>query len=316
MSRPTDIRKWIKTIDTKKLKVEIDAIVDSTDAPLNIWLYIDSSADGDVCVATRNLFLTSAPNVRVQIIYFDDVPATLEKGSDFAIVVAGKSSRIVDITNNLRAISVPAFIVVGDVDDFCASTSDEDLASLDGDWWAYDKNDDRADLLLQSRIASWIVAVCPDKKMSLGYAFKFVSRPIAKDAISIAAIENALISATPLVSSADSALFVVNQLLLLAQISAIYKKEISIELLKEAIALLAVSSVANKATSLFSSIMPLPKFVSRGCAYFAMTQVIGELLIEYFEAGGDISGVAKVIERIASGKKNISSKVSGIKTLS
>ncbi len=316
MSKPKNIRKWIKGIDTKKIRIEVESIVDSTDEIVDIWLYIDSSASGHASAAVRNLFLTSSSNVRVQITYFDKLPENLNSGSDFAIIVAGQSSSVVSLTKKLQGLLVPTFIVVDDVESFCTSVPQEDLAALDGDYWAYDSESKTRTVDLQARLARWIIAVCPDKKMSLGYAFRFIARPIATDAITMTAFENALSSLVPFVRSADSTFFVINQIVLLAQISTIYRKELSCDLIKEIVGVLFASSLANKAINVTSDILPLPKFLVRSASNFLLTKVIGEALVEYFEGGGDILGIAKIIERADAEKKKLSNRFTEIKATS
>lgn len=308
MPKPKDIKKWIKKVDTKKVKVEVEAIFDQTNDPLNIWVYIDSTASGKASAAVRNLFLTSESNVRVQITYFDEVPEQPNGSSDFAIIVAGSSNNIPQFASSLREVSVPAFIVVDDMEVFSTVNSEDALATFVGDYCAYNEEDEAAKLVFNKRIADWIVAVCPDKKLSLGYAFKFVARPIANDAINLAACENAVAAAVPFVRSLESTFFVLNQVYLLARIAALYGKEINWELLKEAAAVLVGALLANRATYLAATILPIPKFITRSAAYFASTKAIGFALIEYFEAGGDLSGVARVIEKFNAAKKNLVKK--------
>ena len=130
---------------------------------------------------------------------------------------------------------------------------------------------------LDRRMGEWIIAACKDKRLAFALAFPFVRRPLSLDAVRATSVQNAGVGVVVFIPGADMPIMTLNQAKMLLQIAAAYGQPLSAERIKE---LAAVVGGAIK-----------------GAVGFAGTEAMGHAAIEYFEAGGDIVGVASVVQK-------------------
>lgn len=150
---------------------------------------------------------------------------------------------------------------------------------------------------LDRRMGEWIIAACRDKKLAFALAFPFVRRPLSLDAVRATAIQNAGVGVVVFVPGADMPIMTLNQAKMLLQIAAAYGQPLSAERIKELAAVVGGAFLFRNIARSAAGVVPVLGWAVKGAVGFAGTEAMGRAAIEYFEAGGDIVGVASVVQK-------------------
>lgn len=156
---------------------------------------------------------------------------------------------------------------------------------------------DEAAADLDRRMGEWIIAACRDKKLAFALAFPFVRRPLSLDAVRATAIQNAGVGVVVFIPGADMPIMTLNQAKMLLQIAAAYGQPLSAERIKELAAVVGGAFLFRNIARTAVGVVPVLGWAIKGAVGFAGTEAMGRAAIEYFEAGGDIVGVASVVQK-------------------
>lgn len=278
--------------DLKKLEEEVAGYFDTSGASINILIFVDEEASAELASEVRNLFSSNASFVKLQISYFDNTVPQIDSNADMAVVVAGNSALSNDLAKACREAGVPAYLISAKDAKFVPEHT-----FYNGDYCQVDSTSADSIRAMTRALSQWIAAVCKAQKFAFAKAFPFVAEPIAMEAVHLTSIENAAIGFVPFLKGADFPLMFLNQLKMLGEIAAVYDVELDMKLLKEAAGVLVVAIFGKKCFKFINKIVPLPACIIGAPVSFLTTEAIGRALIEYFEAGGNLSGVAKVIQK-------------------
>ena len=157
--------------------------------------------------------------------------------------------------------------------------------------------DEEAAASLDRRMGEWIIAACRDKKLAFALAFPFVRRPLSLDAVRATAIQNAGVGVVVFIPGADMPIMTLNQAKMLLQIAAAYGQPLSAERIKELAAVVGGAFLFRNIARSAAGVVPVLGWAVKGAVGFAGTEAMGRAAIEYFEAGGDIVGVANVVQK-------------------
>ncbi|MEC4175459.1 hypothetical protein VIN30_03240 [Adlercreutzia sp. R7] len=157
--------------------------------------------------------------------------------------------------------------------------------------------DDEATATLDRRMGEWIIAACRDKKLAFALAFPFVRRPLSLDAVRATSIQNAGVGVVVFIPGADMPIMTLNQAKMLLQIAAAYGQPLSAERIKELAAVVGGAFLFRNIARSAAGVVPVLGWAVKGAVGFAGTEAMGRAAIEYFEAGGDIVGVANVVQK-------------------
>ncbi|MCI8425407.1 MAG: hypothetical protein HFJ72_07110 [Adlercreutzia sp.] len=150
---------------------------------------------------------------------------------------------------------------------------------------------------MNRRMGEWIIAACRDKRLAFALAFPFVRRPLSLDAVRATSVQNAGVGAVMFIPGADMPIMTLNQAKMLLQIAAAYGQPLSAERIKELAAVVGGAFVCRNIARTAVGIVPVLGWAIKGAIGFAGTEAMGRAAIEYFEAGGDIVGVASVVQK-------------------
>ncbi len=156
---------------------------------------------------------------------------------------------------------------------------------------------DEAAADLDHRMGEWIIAACREKKLAFALAFPFVRRPLSLDAVRATAIQNAGVGVVVFIPGADMPIMTLNQAKMLLQIAAAYGQPLSAERIKELAAVVGGAFLFRNIARTAVGVVPVLGWAIKGAVGFAGTEAMGRAAIEYFEAGGDIVGVANVVQK-------------------
>lgn len=149
---------------------------------------------------------------------------------------------------------------------------------------------------LDLRMGEWICDAVPDKKLACALAFPFVRRPLAHESINATSLQNAAVGAAPIIPGADMPIMTLNQMKMLLQIAAAYGQPLNAQRIKELAAVLGGAFVLRNVARSAAGLVPVLGWAVRGAVGFAGTEAMGRIAIEYFEAGGDLVGLASVVQ--------------------
>ena len=304
-------------VDIKAIFDEATDIDAARQTPVFAAVYIDESAPQDVQAFVRASFSSTAPNARVSISYFPTMVVAPVPDADLAVVVAGLDASCGRVAREMREAGVPAMVVttlpslaaqiaadagdsIPDGDVVAPPAPPADPAALParagdtGEPWPLD---DEARRALAVRMGQWVIDACREKRLAMALAFPFVRKPMALDAVNATAAQNAGVGLVVFIPGADMPIMTLNQAKMLLQIAAAYGQPLSAERIKELAAVVGGAFLFRNIARTAVGVVPVLGWAIKGAIGFAGTEAMGHAAIEYFEAGGDIVGVASVVQK-------------------
>lgn len=314
-------------VDVKALLSEATDIKSARETPISVSVYIDEDAPADVAAHVRNAFASTLPTVRMTISYLGE-SFIAQPTDDIAVIVAGVSEKIGKYAADLRAVGVPVMVVTTLPETVAMLSQEEGHPIPDGDLifpGGAKKDEDKAltsgedipvepiELTTQAkenldeRMGRWIVSVCRDKRLTYAIAFPFVRRPLAKDAVQQTALQNAGVGLVPFIPGADLPIMTLNQAKMVLQIAAAYGQEMNKGRWKEMAAVIGNAYLCRTLTRELVRLVPVLGFITRTGVAYGGTAALGYAVIDYFEGGQNVSGVASVVDHVlAKGNKAVS----------
>lgn len=156
--------------------------------------------------------------------------------------------------------------------------------------------DDEALKVLDARMGKWIIAAVSDKDLAFALSFPFVRRPLAMEAITATSLQNGAVGLVPFIPGADMPIMTLNQIKMVLQIATAYGQPLDKDRIKEIVAVLAGAFVCRNVARSATKVIPFAGWLISGTMGFVATEAMGRAMLEYFEAGGDIVGVASVMQ--------------------
>lgn len=302
-----------------------------SEVPVAVSVIIDDTAEGELAAQARSAFASTSAHTRVTVTYLDGGYLPGEVRDDFAVIVAGSSPEVGKLAAKVREAGVPVMVVSDDaastraiseeagdpipVADIVAPVKlkgglEEKAASLIPALRA--RVDDVTDTgkvpldaetckLLMQRMGEWIITTCSEKKLTLALAFPFIRRPLAMDSISATSMQNAAIGFVPILPGADMPIMTLNQMKMVLQIATAYGQPLDANRIKELACVLGGAFVARNVARAGAKLIPFAGWLVSGAVGFAATEAMGRAAVEYFEAGGDIVGIAQVVQTARDG---------------
>lgn len=307
-------------IDIGAVLQEAMHIEAAAETPIAVSIYIDETAPADLAAHVRASYASSRAQVRVNIGYVTDTLIGLRAEDDMAVLVAGQSSSMGRFAAELRAAGVPTMVVttspvqVGDIAHASGTPIPEgDLLApvrparkvqvAEGDLVVAEPIQLDAESLahLNVRMGEWVISACRDKRLAFALAFPFVRRPLALDAVSNTALQNAGVGFVMFIPGADMPVMTLNQAKMLLQIAAAYGCPMNMERAKELALVVGGAFAFRGVARQLVAVVPGLGWAVKAAIGYAGTVAMGRAAIEYFEAGGDIAGLAGVVSKARDG---------------
>ena len=315
-------------IDVKAIVDEATKIDEARETPIALSVYIDEDAPADLVGHVRGAFASSSATVRMTITYCNaDEPFIPKPIDDMAVLVAGVTDKVGEWAAQIRAVGVPVMVV---------TTLPQIVAGLaqlgghqipEGDLVYPEIKDatiaeepfalnEELNAALDDRMGRWIVAACREKRLAMSIALPFVRRPLANDAVQTTALQNAAIGLVPIIPGADLPLMTLNQAKMVLQIAAAYGQAMGKERIKEMVAVVGGAFAFRTLARELLEFIPILGFLIRPGIGYAGTNAIGFAVIEYFEGGENLTGVANAITKaFQAGAKVVGTISTGISNI-
>lgn len=156
--------------------------------------------------------------------------------------------------------------------------------------------DDESFKVLDARMGKWVISAVKDKDLAFAMSFPFIRRPLAEDAITATSLQNCAVGLVPFLPGADMPIMTLNQVKMTLQIATAYGQPLDADRVKEIAVIVAGAFVCRNLVRTATKAIPFAGWLISGGMGFAATEAMGRAMIEYFEAGGDIVGVASVMQ--------------------
>ena len=141
-------------------------------------------------------------------------------------------------------------------------------------------------------LGNWLAERISSKRLALATNFTFMRRAVAEESVKATAFQNGVIGFVSVIPGADMPLMTANQAKMILQIAAAYGQPLGAERVKE-LAMIVGGGFTLRAIArqLLDFIPGFGWAVKAGISYSG-TLAMGYAAVEYFEEGGDFSGVA------------------------
>ena len=290
-------------VEVIELIDEVTDIKSAQDTQLSVSVYVDDTAPAPLVAHVRGAFASTKPTVRMTLSYLDHnfMP---QVDDDIAVVVAGSSAKVGAAAQALRAAGVPTMVVtvapaeVAEIAEKggCPVPEGDIVAPFEADEAAVEPFVlvDEAATLLDERMGRWIVAVCREKRLAFAIAFPFMRRPLAIEAVQATSLQNAAIGLVPLIPGADLPIMTLNQAKMVLQIAAAYGHEMDQSRLVELAAVVGSAFLCRTLARELAEFIPVLGFIIRMGVAYGGTAALGYAVIDYYEGGENVNGVANV----------------------
>lgn len=304
-------------VDVKALIDEATNIKSAQETQLSVSVYVDDTAPASLVAHVRSAFASTMPTVRMTLSYLDRtfVP---QVDDDIAIVVAGSSAKVGAAAQAIRAVGVPVMVATLSPSEVAMRAEANGCPIPEGDIVAPFEADeagiepfvlvDEAITGFDERMGSWIVAICREKRLAFAIAFPFMRRALAVDAVQATSLQNAGIGLVPFIPGADLPIMTLNQAKMVLQIAAAYGHEMDKNRAKELVAVVGSAYLCRALVRELAEFVPVLGFAIRTGVAYGATSALGHAVIEYYEGGENVNGVANVATRAAEAGSKIVSK--------
>ncbi len=164
---------------------------------------------------------------------------------------------------------------------------------------------------LVEALGDWLADRLSTKRLALAANFVFVRRAVALEAVKATAFQNAFIGGVVFIPGADMPLMTANQAKMVLQVAAAYGEPVGAERVKELAAVVggafALRAVARQAASL----IPGFGWGLKAAIGYSGTLAMGYAAIDYFEHGGDVSGLGARLREARNNVLSVARRRSG-----
>lgn len=142
-------------------------------------------------------------------------------------------------------------------------------------------------------LGTWLSDQLAEKRIALAANFPFVRRAAAEEAIRATAFQNGVIGGVVFIPGADMPIMTANQAKMLLQIAAAYGQSLSADRVKELAAVVGGGFLFRSIARQMVGVVPVVGWAVKAGVGYSGTLAMGYAALEYFERGGDVSGLAE-----------------------
>ena len=269
-------------------------------------MYYDPTASDEALAWVHEAFSTEATNVTIHEAVLDPDVFIPRAGDTLACMVAGSLPHLGHYAEALRNAGTPVMVVALDPKACMARAEKDGHPLLEADVVSPSTKlkklhgvEEPADVreALELRMGQWVVAVAKAHRLALALAFPFVRKPLAHDAISSTALQNALVGLVFLIPGADLPIMTLNQAKMVLIIAAAYGQPLGVSQIKELAAVIAGGFACRTVARELSGLVPALGWAVKGSVGYGGTAAMGFAALKYYE-----SEAAKVATQGAHGE--------------
>ena len=144
-------------------------------------------------------------------------------------------------------------------------------------------------------LGAWLADRVSAKRLALAHNFTFIRRAVAEESVKSTAFQNGVIGFVMVIPGADMPLMTANQAKMILQIAAAYGQPLGAERIKELAVIVGGGFTLRAVARQLLTVVPGFGWAIKAAIGYSGTLAMGYAAVEYFEEGGDFSGV---LERV------------------
>jgi uncharacterized protein (DUF697 family) len=145
-------------------------------------------------------------------------------------------------------------------------------------------------------LGKWLADRVNGKRLALATNFTFVRRAVAEESIKATSFQNGVIGFVAVIPGADMPIMTANQAKMILQIAAAYGQPLGAERVKELALVVGGGFTMRAIARQLLDFIPGFGWALKGAIGYTGTMAMGYAALEYFEEGGEFSGVAERIK--------------------
>jgi uncharacterized protein (DUF697 family) len=276
-------------VDVNEMMSTGTKVRDERERPVRLTVFIDVAAPDELVVAVEEALRPETANARIvaDVVKPGEVSAA-DSHSDAIIGIAGLGDTLAATLATSREGFAPTVAVaVADDRERVASILQHPIV----DTVVGDDADEAVGAL-----GHWLADRLEGKDLALAANFGFMRRAIAEDAVKKTAFQNALIGTVTVIPGADMPLMTANQGKMILQIAAAYGEPLGAERIKELAVVVGGAFILRAIARQGLTFLPGFGWAIKGAIGYTGTLAMGKAAVEYFDAGGDVAGLAERLE--------------------
>lgn len=276
MQLPLDIRDLMSS--GAKLR-------DEREKQLRIAVFVDAEAPDSLVDAVKHALHPQMSTVRLHVeAVLPGDTLLVEDSADAVIAVAGSGDNLVQSLARARERLVPTVALALGAD---RAVESRRLSHPLLDTLVAEATED-----LIHELGSWLADRLSAKRLSLAANFAFMRKAVAEESVKATSFQNAVIGGVAIIPGADMPLMTANQAKMVLQIAAAYGEPLGAERVKELAAVVGGGFAFRTVARQIVGFIPGFGWALKAGIGYSGTLAMGYAAIDYFEHGGDVSGLA------------------------
>lgn len=280
MALPFDVRDLMKS--STKYREE-------REKPVRLAVLVDAEAPQAEVDVIRQALVPLSGNalLRVEAVVPGDVLA-VDSSADAVVAVAGPGTVLAPSLSSTRQAALPTVVLA-------LGAREQEVALRLSHPLLDTIVREEADELVEP-LGRWLGERVPGKRVALAANFAFVRRAVAEEAVKSTAFQNAVIGGVMVIPGADMPIMTANQAKMVMQIAAVYGEPLGAERVKELATVVGGAFALRAVARQFVGLVPGFGWAIKAGIGYSGTLAMGYAAIEYFEAGGDVRGLAEKLK--------------------
>lgn len=280
MAFPLDMRDMMSS--SAKLRAE-------REKPIRMAVFVDAQAPQAAVDALKAALMPQTGNalLHIEAVMPGDV-LEVESSADVVIGLAGPGTALEPSLRRSRDRFIPTVVLGLELERDALARR---LSSPLLDTFAEENPDE-----LVERLGRWLGEKVAGKRVAMAANFAFVRRAVAEEAVKSTSFQNAVIGGVVILPGADLPLMTANQAKMVMQIAAVYGEPLGAERIKELAAVIGGAFALRAVARQFVGLIPGFGWAIKAGIGYSGTLAVGYAAIEYFEAGGDVRGLADKVK--------------------
>ena len=277
--------------------------------PVDVCLVIDVTASDELIDAVLEAFEAQSAQAEVHTVLMTGSAPQIPMPCDLCVVVGGESLLLGDAAASARRAGCPTAVVIQSGETYFAESQEDaeeivasqsapaDAAPAIGAPIPLDTVVE-VDFSLErpfDELGLWIMCNAPAKRVSLAEYFAFIRWPFSLELTRLIALQNAAVGLVFIVPGADMPVITLNQIKLVLQIASVYGQPLDMTRALEIAAVVGGAFGFRALARELSGAVPVLGWGIKGGIAYTGTLAIGQAALEYFDEGGRINGLARVI---------------------
>ncbi len=278
-----------------KLPVDIGDLMRSSgraredrEQPVRLAVFVDVEAPDELVDAIREALRPQTVNARLHVeVCAPGETLLIDRTADAVVALAGPGTTLNASLAAARELFVPtvALALGHGRDELSRRLEHPILDTLTAE---------DAEAIVHA-LGNWFVDRLEGKRLALAANFEFMRRAVAEEAVKKTSFQNGVIGLVAVIPGADMPIMTANQAKMVLQIAAAYGEPLGAERIKELTAVVGGGFVFRAIARQALAFIPGFGWAVKAGIGYTGTIAMGYAAINYFEEGGDVSGLAERI---------------------